>query len=515
MEDPDVRLAAEALGDLRADFITSPRSVNASLMTQADNDGTKQQTQPPQPLLSLLSSSHPILSTAISGSLSAYTTSKTYSPKFRVGAEFLERSIGRPVASVANTVNNVGRKTGVEGGVRWLLERGNSSQTSVPKTDETAEESANKRRRVLEGVASDQEVYSFIRDSQAQQQQQQHQQQPQESPFYHHRAQSQLSFVESLPAYDESRAPTYEISVTRDKDGSQRQQNQHQHQQATTQDQRNWQTRLMISTSGLGAAFSEESLKSLRYCLSALRWANGNLAGLVTALKTILENWDRAQSDGRLESAESFSNQNADGDVTMSDSKPKESEGAGAYTAEKVEKLKEGILGTLKQVIDIVSRYAGGALPEHARYLVRRHLTSLPARFRVATDGGNINSLTATNGTAGNNESESIDGARRILVLAQEGLDMIHQVTKIVDDTVGSAEDWVQTFRFNNPASASNPQLADGRQPGQASQAQAQFVNGTTPQLPSVPDHVPGEKEYLPVQERGQQERESMDEKMY
>ena len=43
--------------------------------------------------------------------MSAYTTSKSYSPRFKSSAEFIERNIGSPVAS---TVGTGGRKTGVE-----------------------------------------------------------------------------------------------------------------------------------------------------------------------------------------------------------------------------------------------------------------------------------------------------------------------------------------------------------------------------------------------------------------
>ena len=75
--------------------------------------------QAPEPLLALLTSQHPLLSSAIN----AYASSKSYSPRFRVGAEFVERNIASPVAS---TVGTAGRMSGVETGVRWWLQRSDS-----------------------------------------------------------------------------------------------------------------------------------------------------------------------------------------------------------------------------------------------------------------------------------------------------------------------------------------------------------------------------------------------------
>jgi len=95
------------------------------------------------------------------------------------------------------------------------------------------------------------------------------------------------------------------------------------------------------------------------------------------------------------------------------------------------------VLKTLKEVVDIVSKYAGGALPENARILVRRHLTSLPQRFKLA------NSRTvARNGESG--DVEVTDGANRVLVLAKEGLDMMAQVSGVLDGTIVSAEEWCE-----------------------------------------------------------------------
>jgi len=88
-----------------------------------------------------------------------------------------------------------------------------------------------------------------------------------------------------------------------------------------------------------------------------------------------------------------------------------------------------------------VSNYAGGALPTNARELVHRHLTSLPQRFSLANMAGS----SQTDGTDENaNDSEAAQSGRRVMLLAQEGLDMMTQVSRVVNDTLVSAEGWCE-----------------------------------------------------------------------
>lgn len=96
--------------------------------------------------------------------------------------------------------------------------------------------------------------------------------------------------------------------------------------------------------------------------------------------------------------------------------------------------VKADILATLKRVVSVISTYAGGALPDNARSLVHQHLVTLPQRFSIASRRASDEEsadLAATN-------------ANRALVLAQEGLDMMNQVTRVVGDTLDSAEQWCE-----------------------------------------------------------------------
>ncbi|KAL2866275.1 putative clock controled protein (Ccg-8) [Aspergillus lucknowensis] len=373
--------AAQALEGLRTDFGASPRSSQQTTNSPESNPQ-------PEPLLSLLTSSHPLISSAISGSVSAYTSSKSYSPRFKTGVEFIERNIG---SHVANTVNSVGKKTGVESGLRWALQRHAS----------TSSDSNRSKRRKVSGNKhpTEQDLekgLDITMDGQA----------IPDTP--------DLYLNESLPPYDDEKTPKYD-EVGRENSSR----------------QSTWQSRLMISTSGLGVAMSEESLRSLQYCLTWLRWANCRLGKSIVALQETLKEWEAL---------------------------PQKNEGGVSHQtqlSQRIQALKQDVLSTLKQVVNVVSKYAGGALPENARHLVRRHLTSLPHRFQMASTA-----CTAPNSNGSSSEGSS--SARRILVLAQEGLDMMSQVSGVVNDTLVSAEHWCERLGRKRPDSKSTDEAQLG-----------------------------------------------------
>lgn len=226
------------------------------------------------------------------------------------------------------------------------------------------------------------------------------------------RSSSDLSMAETLPPYDEMRSPRYEEKPGRQTPGT-------------------WQSRLVISTSGLGVAMSEESLRSLTYCLTWLRWANGRLGRAIVALQNALTEWENHKKN------QSQSTDTEGGEST-------------SLLTQRIQAVKADVLSTLKQVVDVVSKYAGGALPENARHLVRRHLTSLPHRFQMAsTSQPAPGSLEAS--------TDATVGAHRILVLANEGLDILGQVSGVVNDTLVSAEHWCERLGRKRPDNKSAP----------------------------------------------------------
>jgi hypothetical protein len=450
MDDPDVRIAAEALGDLRAgelgndgdsfsrggrtieiqtdmcldglDFIQSPSNRSHSSFSKnkiytplnlQTRDTTLSIHPHPEPLLSLFTSSHPILGTAINGSLSAYTSSKSYSPSFKYGAEFVERHIGTPVVS---TVGTVGRRTGVEVGMRWWL----GDRHSRVSEEEFEDQGSSKRRRVGD-VLHGADIEKGLNDSYT-------------MPASSRRRPSEASFADSLPAYDDHRSPDYEAQVTM----------MENHEDDSSTANPNWQRRLMLSTSGLGVAMSEESLRSLKYCLTWLRWANIHLGKVIFKLKDVLVEWDQSQIvDRQIEGNSREAESEYRKDPTQA-RMPTSAETEEALST-RIQTLKSDVLQTLKKVVDIVSTYAGGALPENARLLVRRHLTSLPQRFMIASGSNPPNTSSA------HPAPETVSSAHRVMVLAQEGLDMMAQVSGVLDGTIVSAEEWCERLGRRKP----------------------------------------------------------------
>ncbi|KAI0393466.1 transcription factor Opi1 [Xylariaceae sp. FL0594] len=412
LDDPDVRMAAEALDSLRTDFVSSPRH-QQSPSPQRFTAGHHQ-----EPLLSLLTTSHPFLATTIGSATSAYESSKNYSSRIKTSIEYVEGY----VIPIANTVGSVGRKTGVENGVRWFLRR------SRPQNETEVESQGSSKRRKF-GPGDDCHTGATPETGSGTQT-------PRQTPrasmeLSRDRQLSIASTVETLPAYDEFRSPPYAEHLT----GPDNRPN------GVT-----WHSRLIMSTSGLSIAMSDESLRRLKYCLSWIRWANGNIRDAVNALTITMEKFERKAHEG------------ANGSQTQDGSSSDGAEDRSQLAA-KVTMLRLEVVKTLREVTNTVSEYAGGALPENARELVRRHLTSLPQRFHMASmaanrreneEGRKAETPSDDRMDDGRNEQEqevdkkTRESAKLVLVIAKEGLEMMSQVSGILNGTIESAEEWCE-----------------------------------------------------------------------
>ena len=417
------------------DFLSSPPNSFSSLPGRSPSHSSLSSAQAPrgpqqpEPLLSLLTTSHPLLATTIKGAASTYNSSKNYSPRFKSGAEYVEGYLG----PIANTVGSVGRVTGVEGSVRWFLRRKQSQRQDVESANES-----NKRRKV-EGWRSpadtDTTLLPGTPDGLTAQS-------PDASGFKFDRRLSQASTIDTLPTYEEG-APAY----TEAPDGNMTK------GQPRTASNAPWQSRLIKSTSGLSIAMSDESLRSLKYCLTWLRWANDHIGKVIGTLKTTLEQYEQAE-----QSEESSGPGCAGDDSTIADV-----EAAGTASAEpradrkelaaRIASLKNDVIKTLRDVVETVSKYSGGALPENARVLVRRHLTSLPRKWQLAMVTSNSSRPQSSSSDAQmtgveqgdkGREKNVKEGAQRVLILAKEGLEMMTQVSGVLDGTIVSAEEWCE-----------------------------------------------------------------------
>ncbi|KAJ4293659.1 transcriptional regulator opi1 [Kalmusia sp. IMI 367209] len=400
IEDPDVRLAAEALSGLgNLDFARSPTSRSATL-------SARESTAEPEPLLNLLTSAHPWLGGSINGSISAYNTTKTYSPRFvKYGAELIERNIGSPVV---NTVSSVGRRTGVEKNLRRYLGEVHRRPSDLEQGDA---DTARKRPRVMSpgSHADAMDIDTSFTAPRT-------------------RGGSQSSYAESLPAYDDQRSPKYEETavIAIDSTTGKETQTRPQSRPQSSQDRRvNWSTQLIMTTSGLGVALSDASLKSLKLCLRLLRGATKHIDDVMRALKLVVDEYEAALRNARQ--------------PTYADEKAARSSAASTEDAhvraiaDRMKQLSSDIWTTLQNVVSSVSRYTGGALPQNASQVVRTQLLSVPQRWQLASR------TTASEESRG----EEVQGANRMLAFAKEGLDMMGQITTVVDGTVQSAESWL------------------------------------------------------------------------
>ncbi|CAG8521205.1 69_t:CDS:2, partial [Ambispora leptoticha] len=200
---------------------------------------------------------------------------------------------------------------------------------------------------------------------------------------------------------------------------------------------------------GVGAAVSEESMKSLKYCLQWLHYANQHIEHQITVLREFIVNLTKQAS-----SSSSGALINTSATSTLSS-------------------IKREVVETLRKVIEVVSKYA--CLPDQARAKVRTFILNLPSKWANVNRTGDHSTTpspmsspvlapTATN-------THPATNAIRLLSLATESLEMLKAVANIFSDTIASAEAWVARLRAVGVTSG-----------GAAAVGEIQFDN--IPQLP-------------------------------
>lgn len=358
--------------------------------------------------MSLLTTSYPrSLGPIIDASLSTYSASKNYSPVFRSSAEVVERGL-TPVVNRAGTISRV---TGVEGLVRWSL-GGRRPPHHRQISDPDNRSTSNKRRKVRPGEDDDLEAQEpYMGDM---------------VPVYRQiyspreRRPSNLSTVDSLPAYDDFRSPLYT------------QNDQTLTTRRSQSPSSTWQSRLILSTSGLSVAMSEESLRSLKYCLSWLRWANERLGKVVEALQDVLDD-----KTGPCQ-------QPVENDPEKNKSSPETSHSDYHNMQRRVEGLKAHFATVMKEAMDVVTTYASGALPQNAKTLIRRHFTTFPSRAKHVLASTPSTSGTNVNSDSKDEREETKVHAKKVIVVAKESLGMMGQIIGVLDGTIVSAEEWCE-----------------------------------------------------------------------
>lgn len=116
-----------------------------------------------------------------------------------------------------------------------------------------------------------------------------------------------------------------------------------------------WQN-VLTGASGLTLSLSEDSVRSLRYCIDWLHWANSHIGALLCDLRGAVVDKQNGQPRNLTEA-----------DLGL--------------LARNIVHAKKEIAETLKKLVVIVSDYAGTALPEAARSRVRGFVLGMPGRW--------------------------------------------------------------------------------------------------------------------------------------
>ncbi|KAG9103783.1 hypothetical protein FRC06_008101 [Ceratobasidium sp. 370] len=220
-----------------------------------------------------------------------------------------------------------------------------------------------------------------------------------------------------------------------------------------------WQA-MLLEAGGIGAALSDESMKRLKYCLQWLQYATNRIDSQIAVLREFLDSLSPGAGAG-----DPLLPLHLDNDAPVS-----------PVTLARLSAVKRDVVATIRQAVDIVSRYAGGALPEPARGTVRSVLLRLPERWASAgretvNDSGAGHRRTGSSSSArapypprSTTPADGIHAARpgprpqptagtaaqaaqRVMTLATESLDMMRGVTGVVKESLDRAEVWVDRLR--------------------------------------------------------------------
>ncbi|KZS94567.1 Opi1-domain-containing protein, partial [Sistotremastrum niveocremeum HHB9708] len=212
-----------------------------------------------------------------------------------------------------------------------------------------------------------------------------------------------------------------------------------------------WQT-MLFEAGGIGAAVSEESMRRLKYCLHWLQFATARIDQQIIILRDFIANMHPPNSDT-----------------------PSTNETISSSHLQTLQEVKKEVVQTIRQVIDVVSKYAGGALPEPARVTVRNFILHLPQRWASAAQemvepsprpirgrrprgsrqnsrhhiepAASSSSTRPTQDDACTTASAADQAAKKILTLATESLDMLRNVTAVFKESLDRADAWVERLR--------------------------------------------------------------------
>lgn len=177
-----------------------------------------------------------------------------------------------------------------------------------------------------------------------------------------------------------------------------------------------------VNLKGYQLDMSIESKKRLVTCLHLLKLANNQLSNRVGFLQDLVLKEQKLRK-GRIRDRQAESDDE------------EEYYDASDNIDELSNVVKMEIVGTVKKVYSLISKFTGSSLPEPARTQVRESLLKLPMNWTSTMNSENLARYTSSKGVSPNG---------KVLILAKESLGMVHNVMNVVDNTLGKAEEWVK-----------------------------------------------------------------------
>ncbi|SJM87160.1 uncharacterized protein ZBIST_3349 [Zygosaccharomyces bailii] len=95
------------------------------------------------------------------------------------------------------------------------------------------------------------------------------------------------------------------------------------------------------------------------------------------------------------------------------------------------------VVGTVKKVYSLISKFAGNSLPEPARTQVRQTLLNLPTNWSISVSNSSSSRRTKR-------QKKPLTANGKILILAEESLSVVRNVMNVVDCNLGKAQEWVK-----------------------------------------------------------------------
>ncbi|CAI4457379.1 BDN_1c_G0023450.mRNA.1.CDS.1 [Saccharomyces cerevisiae] len=217
---------------------------------------------------------------------------------------------------------------------------------------------------------------------------------------------------------------------------------------------------------------SIESKKRLVTCLHLLKLANKQLSDKISCLQDLVEKEQvhpLHKQDGNARTTTG-----AGEDETSSDEDDDDEEFFDASeqvnASEQSIVVKMEVVGTVKKVYSLISKFTANSLPEPARSQVRESLLNLPTNWFDSVHSTSVPHHASfhyanceeqkveqqqqqqqqqqqkrnKDGDDSASPSSSVTANGKVLILAKESLEMVRNVMGVVDSTLGKAEEWVK-----------------------------------------------------------------------